>query len=74
MNLFRRYTVLVEKKRYYCGLAVVLCLCAVSAFYWKEHSQSENGNRRGSFSASRARGGGWKQTELCIFWRSARTF
>nr|WP_320145264.1 efflux RND transporter periplasmic adaptor subunit [uncultured Anaeromusa sp.] len=41
MNLFRRYTVLVEKKRYYCGLAVVLCLCAVSAFYWKEHSQAK---------------------------------
>lgn len=41
MNLIRKYTVLVEKKRYYCGLAVVLCLCAVSAFYWKEHSQAK---------------------------------
>ena len=41
MNLFRKYTALVEKKRYYCGLAVVLCLCAVSAFYWKEHSQAK---------------------------------
>ena len=41
MNLIRKYTVLVEKKRYYCGLAVVLCLCAVSSFYWKEHSQAK---------------------------------